>query len=268
MTAPASAATAWCYRGGRVAAAGAPGLLFLHGAANDHSVWNLQSRYFAHHGWNVAAPDLPGHGRSPGPALDSVTSMAEFGVALLDRLGVERAALVGHSMGSLVALEMAARLGERVTALALLGTAFPMSVSQSLLDAAQADSHEAFEMINVWSHASPCGAGPQPGMWVPGVTLRLMERSTPGLLHRDLLACREYAAGLERAALVRCPVLLMSGTRDQMTPPKAHAALAERFPGGCRRVLIPDCGHALMGEQPDRVLAGLLEFLPRQIGVY
>lgn len=258
-----AAATAWCYRGGRTASPGAPGVLFLHGASNDHSVWGLQSRYFAHHGWDVAAPDLPGHGRSPGPALDSVEALAEFGIALLDRLGMARAALVGHSMGSLIALEMAARLGERATALALLGTAFPMGVSKALLDAAQADSHEAFEMINAWSHAHPCGSGPQPGMWVPGTTLRLMERSAPGVLHRDLAACKDYAGGLDRAADVRCPVLLLSGARDQMTPPKAHAALAERFPNGCRRVLLPDCGHALMAEMPQRVLDVLLEFLPR-----
>jgi len=262
MTPREAAETAYCYRGGKGQGAG-PGLLFVHGAAHDHSVWALQSRYFAHHGWNVLVPDLPGHGRSPGDPLTSVEALAEFGAALLDRYDIECAAIVGHSMGSLVALEMAAQSPERVSALALLGTAFPMGVSNALLDAAKADSHEAFEMINVWAHASPFGTSAQPGTWIPGVNMRLMERSHSGVLYCDLAACKAYAAGMERAAAVSCPVLVLSGARDQMTPPKANLALAGRFPSGCTRVLLPDCGHALMAEQPDRVLDVLREFLPR-----
>ncbi len=86
-----------------------PTIVFVHGAANDHSVWALQSRYFAHHGYNVLAVDLPGHGRSGGEALASIEAIADWLAALLDALGVERAALVGHSMGSLAALDAAAR---------------------------------------------------------------------------------------------------------------------------------------------------------------
>ena len=88
--------------------------MFVHGAAHDHSVWAWQSRYFAHHGFNVLAVDLPGHGRSAGEAQSSVEAIADWIAALLDAVGVKRAALVGHSLGSLAVLEAAARYPVRV----------------------------------------------------------------------------------------------------------------------------------------------------------
>ena len=93
-----------------------PCVVFVHGAMNDHGVFTLLARWFAHHGWGVLAPDLPGHMRSAGPALASVEAMADWLLALLDAAGVEQAALAGHSLGSLVALEAAARAPERVDA--------------------------------------------------------------------------------------------------------------------------------------------------------
>src|SRR5213080_4061062 len=86
-----------------------PTVLFVHGAAHDHSVWALQSRYVAHHGRNVLAIDLPGHGRSEGAPLESVERIGEWVIALLDAMGVEQAALVGHSLGALATLDAAAR---------------------------------------------------------------------------------------------------------------------------------------------------------------
>src|SRR5690606_12779689 len=115
----------YCYTGGKPFDAARPTVVFIHGVLNDHSVWILQSRYLANHGFNVLAVDLPGHCRSAGDAPETVEQAADFVAALLDAAGVQRAALVGHSWGSLIALEAAARLGERVTHLALVGTAFP-----------------------------------------------------------------------------------------------------------------------------------------------
>ncbi|MDB5745253.1 MAG: alpha/beta hydrolase, partial [Massilia sp.] len=111
---------AYCYSGGKPFDAALPTVVFIHGAQNDHSVWALQSRWFAHHGFGVLAVDLPGHGRSAGPALASVEAMAGWLLAVFDAAGVTRAMLVGHSMGSLIALEASYRAPERVRALALL----------------------------------------------------------------------------------------------------------------------------------------------------
>jgi pimeloyl-ACP methyl ester carboxylesterase len=253
---------AYAYTGARAFDPALPVVVFVHGAACDHSVWALQSRYFAHHGRNVLALDLPGHGRSGGKALPSVPAIADWIVAVLDAVGIAQAALVGHSMGSLAALDVAGRHAPRVSKLALLGTAVPMIVSHDLLAAARAGDHVAYELITGWSFgpAHLLGGNQQPGMWMAGNALRLMERTRPGVLYADLLACHEYAGGLAAAAAVRCPALVIVGRHDLMAPPKGAQALIGALVDK-RSISIAGCGHSLMTEAPDSVLDALREFL-------
>jgi pimeloyl-ACP methyl ester carboxylesterase len=252
----------YAYTGSRRFDAALPTAVFVHGAANDHSVWALQSRYFAHHGRNVLAVDLPGHGRSGGAALGSVEAIADWLPTLLDAAGASAAALVGHSLGSLAVLAAAARHPGRVTKIALVGPAVPMPVSDVLLDAAKADDHVAYELINGWSYSpgKQLGGNQMPGLWLTGSAMRLLERNRPGVLYTDLAACHAYAGGLDAAAAVRCPALLILGARDLMAPPKSAQALMAALPDK-RVVTLPDCGHALMAEQPDAVLDALAAFL-------
>src|SRR5580704_12926918 len=91
-----------------------PAIVFLHGAGMDHSVWVLLARAFAHHGFGVLAPDLPGHGHSGGAPLSSIAALADWTVELIEAAGLRAARLVGHSLGSLIALETAARHPEKV----------------------------------------------------------------------------------------------------------------------------------------------------------
>lgn len=253
----------YAYGGGRPFAAALPTVVFVHGAAHDHGVWALQSRYFAYHGCNVLAIDLPGHGRSGGAALASVEAAAEWLVALLDSLHVTRAVLVGHSLGALIVLETAGCHAERVTAMALLGPSVPMPVADVLLDAARADDHVAYELIAGWSFSAThqLGGNALPGVWMIGNALRLMERSPPGVLYADLLACQRYAGGLSAAAGIACPTLVIVGQRDLMAPAKNAEALLAALPEA-RVVTVPDCGHSLMIEAPDTVLDALRDFLP------
>ena len=253
---------AFAYTGGKPFDPRLPVVAFIHGGEHDHSVWALQSRYLAHHGYGVLAVDLPGHGKSEPPALRRVEAMADWLVALLDAAGAQRAALVGHSMGALVALDCAARFPGRVTGIALLGATFPMRVTPELLAATESAEPAAQDMINVWSHAAYAHypGNPGPGFWVIGENFRLMQRAKPGVLHTDFAACDDYGAGLERAALVRCPTLLLLGQRDQMTPPRTAQALAHALPHA-RVVQVAGSGHNLMGEKPDPVLDELVAFL-------
>ena len=177
----------YAYTGARPLDAALPTVVFVHGAGNDHSVWALQSRYFAHHGTNALAVDLPGHGRTRGDAFDSIEAIADWIPALLDGAGVGGAALVGHSMGALAVLECAARHPERVTRIALLGPAAPMPVADALLDAAKRDDHVAFELITGWSYSAgkQLGGNTMPGVWLIGNAMRLLERTNPGVLHAD-----------------------------------------------------------------------------------
>ena len=134
-------------------------MLLIHGVLNDHSVWILQSRYLAHHGFNVLAADLPGHCKSDGEAPSSVEEAADFIAALLDAAGAQKAALVGHSWGSLIAMEAAARLKDRITHTVLVGTAFPMKVSPALIETSLNQPEKALTMVNVFSLSTLCEIG-------------------------------------------------------------------------------------------------------------
>jgi pimeloyl-ACP methyl ester carboxylesterase len=238
-----------------------PTIVFVHGAGLDHSWWALQSRYFGYHGRNVLAADLPGHGRSEGPPLPTIEEMADWVMRLVDAAGLSRAALAGHSMGSLVALECAARHPERVERIALLGTAYPMKVTEAFLEAARANSLTAHDMSTIWGHAPqvPFAANPFPGMWMYGDTQARLARLAPGVLYNDLKACNDYRGGLEAAAKVKCPALILVGGRDVMTPPKAVEGLARAI-AGCTVKRIPASGHSLMAEAPDATLDALIEW--------
>jgi pimeloyl-ACP methyl ester carboxylesterase len=259
---------AYCYTGGKPFNPELPTVVFLHGAQNDHSVWILQTRYFAHHGFGVLAVDLPGHGRSKGAPLASVEAMADWLLALLDAAGVQKAALVGHSMGSLIALETSFRAPGRIGKLALVGTAYPMKVSDALLDASKNNEQAAIDMVNIWSHTSIAHkpSCPGPGFYVMAGSQRLMQyisrRNPAKVFHTDFSACNAYANGEAAAKAASCPTLLLLGKRDMMTPPKATALLREAI-AHCQVRHIDECGHALMAEQPDAVLESLFGFMKR-----
>ena len=249
--------------GGRVHAAGRPLAVFIHGAGLDHTAWALQSRWLAFHGWNVLAVDLPGHGRSEGPLLADIGAMAEWVLALTAAAGATSAALIGHSMGSLIALEAAAREPGRVSSLVLIGSAAAMPVHPDLLAAAEANEQAAIDMVNLWGYGYAAGLGGSaaPGVWMVGAGERVLQRAAPRVLFNDLAACNAYATGLSAAARVQAPTVLVSGTNDQMTPLKSARALAAAI-HGATLVALPGAGHMLLAERPDELLQALQAHLP------
>ena len=253
---------AYVYTGGKNFDAAKPSVVFVHGSANDHSVWTLQARYFAHHGWNALVPDLPGHGKSFGDAKTSIASSADWLINLLDNGNIKCAALVGHSMGSLIALDAAARYPARVSQIALIGASVPMLVSDVLMDAAKNRPQEAFDMLNIWGHAPQLkwGRNPSPGTSSIMSYKRLLEQSRPGVLATDLAACQAY--GISDAALstIAAPTLIVAGANDLLTPVKATKALATQL-SNATMVLIPDAGHSMMQEAPAKVVEALKGFL-------
>jgi pimeloyl-ACP methyl ester carboxylesterase len=259
-------ARTFCYTGGKPFDAAKPTVVFVHGVLNDHSVWILQTRYFAHHGFNVLAPDLPGHCKSDGEPPSSVEEAADFVIALLDAAGVEKAALVGHSFGALTVLEAAARAPARVSHLALVGVAFPMKVSPALLENAQHNPPKAIDMVNVYSHSlmAPPPSSLGPGTWLQGGSRALMRRvlaSNPrvNVFHRGFVACDSYAGGDAAIAKVQCPVLFVLGRDDAMTPPKAAQSLQQKAHNA--KTVLVDGGHQMMSEAPDAVLFALRDFV-------
>jgi pimeloyl-ACP methyl ester carboxylesterase len=244
--------------GGREFDKSLPSVVLIHGAGFDHSAWALHSRWFAHHGSSVLVPDLPGHGRSRGPALKSIAEMADWTAALLDAAGATKAHLIGHSMGSLIALEASARHPAKVSALGLIGTAATMTVGPDLLKAAEANDRDAIDMVSIWGLGFEAGIGGSlaPGMWMHGSAQRVLQHCAPGVLFADLTACNSYSGALAAAAKVDVPTTLILGEKDMMTPAKAGKSLASAIPHA-RTVVLSRAGHMMMAERPDELLAAL-----------
>jgi pimeloyl-ACP methyl ester carboxylesterase len=262
----------FAYTGGKAFDRRLPTVVLVHGAQHDHSVWILQSRYLAHHGFGVLAFDLPGHGRSSAPLADSVPQFADALLAGLDAAGVETALIAGHSMGSLIAIELAARLGPRCAGVALLATAAPMRVADTLLAATRDEPARAMDLINAWSHSPSLAphlvrpGAPGPGFSIYWQNLRLMQHiarlNGAQVLVNDFAACNAYDGALAAAAALRCPALFILGAADQMTPPKAARALIEVC-ADATVVQLPATGHAMMAEHPDGVRSALIDFARR-----
>ena len=253
---------AYVYTGGKNFDAATPSVVFIHGTANDHSVWTMQARYVAHHGWNALAIDLPGHGKSFGDAKTSIAAAADWLINLLDNGNIERAALVGHSMGSLIALDAAARHPLRVSQLALIGTSVPMPVSDVLMEAATQRPNDAFDMLNIWGHSPQLkwGRNPTPGTSSIMAGRRLLSQSRPGVLATDLAACHAFQMDDAALAGITVPTLVVTGTNDLLTPAKAASALAARL-GNATIVMLADAGHGVMQEAPGKVIDALKGFL-------
>jgi pimeloyl-ACP methyl ester carboxylesterase len=249
---------AYAATGGRGFDRDLPTIAFLHGAGMDHTVWALQTRWFAHHGRNVVAFDLPGHGRSEGPSLGSLPEMAAWVLEALAALGADRARLVGHSMGALVALAAAAGGGERITALALLGMTPLMPVHPELIAAAESGQHKAVDLMTSWAvgRRAQLGGNEAPGLWLTEAAMRLLERADPKVLASDLVACDAWKGAAEAAARVACPTLLLCGADDRMTPAAKTAPFARAFKEA-RLEVLPNAGHMMMVEDPTATLAAL-----------
>ncbi len=240
-----------------------PVVVLVHGAGMDSTVWQLQTRYLAHRGLRAVAVDLPGHGRSEGEALASITDMAEWLGRFVDAAGFGSVHLVGHSMGTFVALELASSRPETVESVVLLGTATAMPVHPDLIDKAIHDLPAAAALMAAWGHAKPAhvGTNPTPGLWMTGGARALVERSRPGVLATDFEACAAYRWD----QTIACPATVVIGLGDKMTPPKAGRALADTL----ERVTVielADTGHTMMIENPDAVKRTVLDAVQSSAG--
>jgi pimeloyl-ACP methyl ester carboxylesterase len=239
-----------------------PAVIFLHGAGFDRTVWRLQTRWFAHHGRSVLAVDFPGHGWSEGTALPDIAAMADWTAKLIDAAGLESAALVGHSMGALVALDCAARHSGKVRALGLCGVASEMPVHPEMLESAKANTLKVQELMTFWGigNALHKGGMTSPGLWLRRESLAVLSGNKPGVIHDDLAACNAYKDAPARAAAVKCPTVLVLGDGDLMTPLAKGKTLASAIKGAVG-VVIPNSGHFMMVERPDETLDALKSYV-------
>ena len=237
-------------------------IIFVHGTGMDHTVWTLFSRYFLRHGRDVLSVDLPGHGKSEGPLLDSIELLSAKLLDYLDSRNINRFSIIGHSMGSLIALEAASTQPKRVNNLVMIGTALPMAVSDALLELAKKNDPGAIDILTFMGYSKDAriGNSKNPGMWMTEGTRRLMQRSGKNVIFKDLLACSNYVDGLEKAKQVSANTLLILGENDYLTPRHKAKDLIKNFQSVSVKE-IKDSGHTLMVENPNHVLNCLSEFL-------
>ena len=237
-------------------------IVFIHGTGMDHTVWTLFARYFLRHGRDVLSVDLPGHGKSKGPLLDSIESLSSYLLNYLDSRNINKFSVVGHSMGSLIALEAASTQPERVNSLVMIGTALPMAVSEALLDLAKRNDPGAIDILTFmgYSNNARIGNNKNPGMWMTEGTRRLMQRSSKDVIFKDLMACSNYADGLEKAKNVSANTLLILGENDYLTPRHRAKDLINNFET-VKVKEIRNSGHTMMVENPNLVLDYLSEIL-------
>jgi pimeloyl-ACP methyl ester carboxylesterase len=236
-----------------------PPMLLVHGAGHDHTVWDALIPELTDAGRLVIAPDLPAHGASGGQALSTIDAMAEWVLALADALGLDNFLIAGHSMGSLVALAVAARAPARVRSLYLLGALAPMPVAPFVLDAVRQDPPKAWALINKFSFAPAELLGEQRHRELEADNLERMQKQGAAVLATDLVACDSWQDGLGAAARVQCPVVLVSGACDRMTPADAVVPLRDAFSAcDARLIVLPGVGHALMQEAPQQVGSTML----------
>lgn len=257
--------TAHAATGGFGVAGDAPALILIHGAGMDATVWQLQSRYLAHRNIRVFAVDLPEHGGSEGPALETISDMADWVIAFMDAAGIDTATVAGHSMGSLISIELAGKLGERVRNVGLLGSAAMMPVHPDLIKAAEDGGRLAPGLITDWGfgNLSHKGGHPQPGLWAMGAGEQLVRDAAPGVLAKDLIACNDYKDAVGSAAKISAAVHVISGDEDKMTPVKNAKPLIDSI-AQPQLTVLPQTGHMMMIERP-RECAKLLLSMASQM---
>jgi len=229
-------------------------IVFVHGAGLSSSCWQYQTAHFA----DSIAVDLPGHGGSTDPAHQTIAEYAAWLGDSIRRSGPEPVFLVGHSMGSLISLETAARNPDMVAVLVLIATAAEMKVYPDLLQAVQERDPAAAAMVIKWS--LPKSGYGRPRRWVLQISDDFMTSTANGVMAADLTASDTYASSVEVAGNVRCPALLVLGERDIMTRPAAAQPLAAAL-HDARIVVVEKAGHMLPLEKPDEVNEAISLFL-------
>lgn len=239
-----------------------PVVVFLHGSGFDHTVWNLQSRFFAFRNYAVLALDLPGHTNSDGPPLESIEDMATWLNEVMEALDTKDISLVAHSQGCLVGLEYASRYPDRLRSATFITSGLATPVNDVLLNAAKDDPESAIAMMTGWGFGSAghMHQGPIPGNSMVSGGKKIMRGNTPDALSADLNACNNYTNGKQAAPKVQGPIQVIVAGKDRMAPRKATDELIAHLRDPQVSV-IPESGHIVPQEVPNKCRTLLKEFI-------
>ena len=231
-------------------------IVFLHGSGLSHIVWSLAEQFFSSKNYNVLSIDLPGHGNSDGPCLDSIEKIAHWMEKVFDKLKLKNLILVGHSQGCLEILEYSSRYKERLKKLVFVGGSNKMPVHPDLIELAQSGHSDAVKLMMKWGYEGSkkfIGGNPVE-------KIIQSPRDISEILAVDLNACNNYSNGSEAAKVIDLPSMLIFGELDKMVNLEAGKKFSNLIKNSTTHV-IKGCGHMIMIEKAFEMREKILEFL-------
>ena len=209
-----------------------PLIIFIHGAACDHTLWCYQNRYFFNIGFSTLTLDLPGHGLNQSKSLSSISEMSSLINNLLKKLPQKNIVLIGHSMGSLICLDVASLNSSKLKKVILIGTAYPMNVSEDLLNKSKKNQVEAINDMIQWSLPGKVKLNGSKliGLDLSNLVSVVMGNTPNGVLYQDLLACNNFFLKNETIKSIKSIITIIAGEKDIMTPIKGSKKLIELLP--------------------------------------
>ena len=231
-------------------------IVFLHGSGLSHIVWSLAEQFFSLKNFNVLSLDLPGHGNSDGPCLDSIEKIADWLENVFDKLKLKDLILVGHSQGCLEILEYSYKYKERLKKLVFIGGSNKMPVHPNLIELAQNGHSDAVKLMMKWGYEGSkkfIGGNPVE-------KIIQSPRDISEILAVDLKACNNYSNGSEAAKDIDFPSMLILGELDKMINLEAGKKFSNLIKNSTTHV-IKGCGHMIMIEKAFEMREKILEFL-------
>ena len=231
-------------------------IVFLHGSGLSHIVWSLTEQFFSGKNFNVLSVDLPGHGNSEGPCLDSIEKISNWLEKVFEKLNLKNLIIIGHSQGCLEALEYSFKYKKRLKKMVLIGGSYRMPVNKDLINLASNGDSDAVKLMMKWGYEGS-------KKFIGGNPIeRIIQspRDISEILAVDLIACNNYANGSEAAKAVSCPVMLVFGELDKMVNLEFGKKFADLVKNSTTYI-ISGSGHMIMIEKAFEMREKILEFL-------
>ena len=233
-----------------------PTVLLMHGSGLSHIVWSLHEQFYASHGFNVLAVDLPGHGNSEGPALKTIQEISDWIKLLMLKINIHKIIIIGHSQGSLVGIDFGSRYPELISKLVLVAGSYRMSVNNDLIELAEAGDEKAVLLMMKWGYeGSKAFIGGNPVKKIINSSREIRE-----ILAVDLNACNNYKDGKESLEKINCPTLCIFGDSDKMVPLEIGDKMAKMIKNSEKKI-ISNCGHMIIFEKAFEMRKLVKEFL-------
>ena len=235
-----------------------PSILLMHGSGLTHIVWSLHEQFYVSQGFNVLSVDLPGHGNSEGPSLESIEKISNWVKSLINVLGIKKIIIIGHSQGSLIGIDFASRYPDLISSLVLVAGTYKMPVNQDLIDYAEAGDEKAVLLMMKWGYeGSKAFIGGNPVKKIINSSREIRE-----VLAVDLNACNNYKGGKESLEKINCPTLCIFGDLDKMVPLEVGNKMASMIKNSEKKI-INNCGHMIIFEKAFEMRKIVKEFLTR-----